>query len=213
MRFIAVIPATVAMLMAGAAAAQMGNPAGVEAGTPQAAPGTPAPHETNNTDRLFARLAATGGKAEVELGQLAQSKAADAAVKEFARMMVQDHGKANDKLMELAKAADIPLPAELDPDHRMLREKLERLSGEDFDIAYILAQIEDHQKTALLLEWEIGSGQDGPLQKFASETLPTVMGHLRKAQFAAARLTGQAPPEIAPRMSSMNDGASPKPRP
>jgi putative membrane protein len=212
MRFLAFIPAAAAVLIAAPSAAQMGNPGFFEAGTEQAAPGTPAPHETNNTDRLFARLAATGGKAEVELGQLAQQKAVDPSVKEFARMMIDDHSKANDKLAKLARAADIPLPAGLHPDQQAVREKLDKLSGADFDVAYILAQIEDHQKTVQLLQWEIGSGQDAPMQQFAAETLPIVLGHLRNAQFAASKLTGQTPPEIAPRMSSMNEEPRPAPR-
>ncbi|PAP99788.1 hypothetical protein CIT25_23255 [Mesorhizobium mediterraneum] len=33
-----------------------------------------------------------------------------------------------------------------------------------FDLAYISGQITDHQRTAQLLEWEIGSGQDTDLQ-------------------------------------------------
>jgi putative membrane protein len=205
MRLLAIIPAAAAILMAAPVPAQIGNPAGVEAGTQQAVPGTPAPHETNNTDQLFARLAAIGGKAEVDLGQLAQQKGTDPAVKEFARMMVQDHSKANDKLMELASAANIPLPTGFDPDHQALRDKHEKLSGADFDVAYMLGQIEEHQKTVLLLQWEIGSGQNAPLQKFAAETLSTVVAHLRRAQFIASELTGQTPPEIAPRMSSTSD--------
>jgi putative membrane protein len=209
MRILPFIPAMAAILVAGPAVAQIGNPAGVEAGTKQAAPGIPAPHETNNADRLFARLAATGGKAEVELGHLAEQKAAATSVKDFARMMVEDHSKANQKLAELAKTAGIPLPDGLDPDHQAVREKLEKLTGAEFDTAYILAQIVDHQKTVQLLQWEIGSGQDAPLQKFAAETLPIVLGHLRHAQFVASELTGQAPPEIAPRMSSRDNEQRP----
>jgi putative membrane protein len=195
---LAIIPAA-ALVCAVPAAGQIGNPAGVTPGSEQTAPGVPAPHETNVQDRLFARLAAAGGKAEVEIGQLARQKASSEAVKDFAGMMIQDHTKANDKLANLAQKADIPLPAGLDPDHQALRAKLEKLSGAEFDVNYILAQIEDHQKTAQLLEWEIGSGQNAPLQQFAAEVLPTVLGHLRRAQIVAAELTGQTPPEIASR--------------
>jgi putative membrane protein len=201
MRLFAIIPATAAVLIGGTAAAQMGNPAVVAPGTPQAAPGIPAPHETNNTDRLFARLAATGGKAEVDLGQLAAQKATATSVKQFAQMMVEDHSKANAKLAELAKA--IALPAGLDPDHQAVRDKLEKLAGAAFDAAYILAQIEDHQKTVQLLQWEIGSGQDAPLQKFAAETLPTVLRHLRHAELVAAERTGLTPREIDSRTTAM----------
>ena len=41
--------------------------------------------------------------AEVELGELAQERAQGEAVKEFARRMVEDHGKANDRLVSIAK--------------------------------------------------------------------------------------------------------------
>jgi putative membrane protein len=206
MRLIAILAAAAAMLAAEPAAAQLGNPAGVEAGSGKGGPGTPAPHETNNADRLFAQLAVTGGRAEVELARLAQQKGADAGVKDFAQMMIDDHGPANDKLAGLAKTAGIPLPSKLDPDHEAMRKHLEQLSGHDFDVDYTLAQIQDHQRTATLLEWEINSGQDAPLQKFAADTLPVVLGHLRSAQMLASKLTGQAPPEIERRVSSADEG-------
>lgn len=205
MRNFAIMPAALAFIPAAAllcanpAVGQIGNPAGVMPGSEQAAPGVPAPHETNVQDRLFTRLAAAGGKAEVEIGQLAQQKALRQGVKDFARMMIEDHTKANEKLANLAQGAGIPLPAGLDPDHLAMRAKLEKLSGADFEVNYMLAQIEDHQKTAQLLKWEIGSGQNALLQQFAAEVLPTVLGHLRRAQMLAAELTGQTPPEIASR--------------
>ena len=111
-------------LLATPAAAQIGNPAGVEPGTPQTSPGVPAPHYPNTQDRLFARLAAAGGMAEVDLGRLAQQKAHAAEVKEFARQMVEDHSKANMQLGSLANSANIPLPSEPDPDHKALRADL-----------------------------------------------------------------------------------------
>jgi predicted outer membrane protein len=43
------------------------------------------------------------GMAEVALGKLALTKTTNVAVKDFANMMVSDHGKANEKLMQLLK--------------------------------------------------------------------------------------------------------------
>ena len=40
------------------------------------------------------------------------------------------------------------------------RLNLEKLGGGQFDLAYVDGQVQDHQKTAQLLEREIGSGQD-----------------------------------------------------
>jgi putative membrane protein len=48
----------------------------------------------------------------------------------------------------------------------------------------------DHQQTAHLLEWEIGSGQDPRVGKFAIATLPTVLDHLEMAKQIEAHLTG-----------------------
>lgn len=183
-------------ITAAPAAAQMGNPAGFAPDTRMQEPGVPADHQTNNQDRLFAQLAAAGGLAEVDLAKLAATKAADARVKEFAQAMVDDHSDANSRLKALADAAKIPLPDTLDADHKAVRQKLDAVEGQAFDVAYIRSQIIAHQKTAQLLAWEIGSGEDAQLQQYSATTLPAVMKHLRMAQDIASALTGQASREI-----------------
>jgi putative membrane protein len=174
-------------------AAQTGNPAGVMPGTRERAPGVPAPRETNLQDRLFARLMAVGGKAEIDFGRLAQGKSENSAVKEFARRMVQDHSEANGRLEQLAGQAGIPLPADLDPDHKNMRAELDNATGRAFDLAYMEGQVVDHQKAAILLQWEIGQGQEAELQQYAAATLPTVLAHLDLAKNLLAQLTGQGP--------------------
>lgn len=188
------------MLLSGSAVAQIGNPAGMGVDTKMSKPGVPAPHQTNNQDRLFAQLITAGGLAEVEWGNLASGKAKADAVKQFAEMMVRDHKDANSKLKDLADAAKIPLPTGLDPDHQVVRDHLDKLNDEAFDVAYIKAQIVDHQKTAQLLAWEISLGEDGEMQRLAASMLPTVLDHLRRAQETNGMLTGAAvriPPVVA----------------
>ena len=182
----AVLPVSVVM-------AQIGNPAGMAPDTRFEAPGKPAPNQTNYQDRLFAKLTAAGGMAEVEFGNLAAEKAGNSGVKDFAQRMVEDHGKANDTLKGLADASKIPLPDELDPDHQRQRAELEKLEDAEFDLAYMRGQIVDHQKTVQLLIWEIGSGQDAEIQRFAAATLPTVLRHLEMARDLTAELTNQPP--------------------
>jgi putative membrane protein len=180
------------VLIATSAAAQMGNPGFWAANTQMAKPGQPAPHQVNNTDALFAQLAAAGGLAEVEFGKLAGQKTDGKEVKDFADRMVRDHSAANAKLKDLAEAAKIPLPDAITQDDAGVKNWLGSLKGAPFEIAYIKSQIVDHQKTAQLLEWEIDSGEDAALQRFAAETLPTVLDHLQLAQQIQARLTGAA---------------------
>jgi putative membrane protein len=196
MRLVAI--ALVLVALGGApVAAQIGNPAGMTANTPESAPGKPAPHEPNPTDRMFVYLAGTGGMAEVDLARAAERKAGSDAVRSFARALAQDHAKANAELAKLARQADMPVPAELDPDHKALRARLDALGGAEFDREYIQAQLVDHQKTVQILEWEINAGQDAELQRYASATLPTVLQHLAMAQALKAELTGAGPQGLA----------------
>ena len=184
MRLLATV-SSVVVLLAAPAWGQAGNPAGMTPGT--------GPHQPNNADRLFVRAAAIGGTAEVELGRLAERKGQSDAVKEFAWRMVEDHSKANDRLMTLAKEDGIPVPDELDQEHKAMRAQLEAMSGPEFDLAYLQGQVIDHQKMVQLLEYEIGSGQDVELKGFASEVLPVVLRHLRAAQDIQADTTAKAP--------------------
>lgn len=173
------------------ASAQIGNPAGWAPDTRLEAPGVPAPNQTNTQDRLFAQLFAAGGLAEVELGRFAAGKARSSTVKEFANRMVEDHTSANEKLSAIAEKSKIPLPTELSADHQRIREDLEK-QDEGFDLAYMRAQVVEHQKAAQLLTWQIGFGQDAELQRFSSATLPTVLEHLELARILTAELSGQA---------------------
>jgi putative membrane protein len=86
-------------------------------------------------DAKFAVAAANGGMAEVELGQLAQQKAANAKVKDFGAMMVNDHSKANDELKALAKSKGITLPVAIDTDEQKVKDDLSGKTGTDFDKA------------------------------------------------------------------------------
>jgi putative membrane protein len=113
-------------------------------------------------------------------------------VQDFGRRMVEDYGKANERLISIAKEAGILVPDELDQEHKAMRDRLLAMTGTEFDLAYIGGQVADHQKTAQLLEHEIGSGQQVDLKNFAAETLPVVLQHLRSAQELQAEMTGKA---------------------
>lgn len=191
------------------ALAQMGNPGGWAPTTQKSAPGMPAPHQTNAQDQLFAQLAVMGGMAEIAFGNLAGDKAQNRAVKDFARLMVEEHGTAGHELMRLAKLANVPAPDELDAEHQALRSELDAMRGVPFDIAYMRRQVVDHQKNVEIFMWEIASGEDGDLQRFASKTLPTLFAHLRMAQDITAQLTGQTARELPLQTSGLAHEADP----
>ena len=107
--------------------------------------------------------------AEVALGKMAAAKGSSDQVKSFGKMMVMDHGKANAELMAIAKTKNIMLPAGLDAEHQAKSDSLSKLSGKDFDLAYVNAMIEGHKKTLALMQSEAANGKDTDLKSFRSQ--------------------------------------------
>lgn len=170
-------------------AQQTANPGGMSPDTPGKEIAQPAPEGSNTQDKLFVRQAALGGQAEVELSKIAQKKASNESVREFANRMVEVHLKSNQQLLRTGRGLNPELPKNLDAEHQTVRNELQKASGQDFDIAYISAQIQDHQRTANLLQWHISTGQNEALKKYSMETLPEVMEHLEHAKQNFALLT------------------------
>ena len=123
-----------------------------------------------------------GGMAEVELGKLAAQKATRGDVKQFGQKMVDDHTKANDQLKQVASKENIPIPDALDSKHQSRIDKLSKLSGDDFDKAYVKDQVKDHQADVREFSLEAQNGTDPNIKAFASETLPTLQEHLQMAK-------------------------------
>ncbi|HEY6643798.1 DUF4142 domain-containing protein [Povalibacter sp.] len=171
----------------------MGNPAGMVADTPGVNVARPAPDHRNAQDQLFIRQFALGNRAEVELGKVAQKKAATPGVREFAQNMVSEHEKSGQELLRLNRSPAAEVPKELDPEHRHVAEELSSKSGAQFDADYLTAQVQDHQRAAGLLMWEISNGQNDALKRYATAQLPAVLAHLEKARDSLAQLANVPP--------------------
>ena len=121
-----------------------------------------------SSDTTFVKTAANVGIAEVELGNLAASKASSDQVKQFAQRMVTDHGKANDELKSVTQTKNITLPTDLDPKDKALKDRLSKLSGPSFDRAYMNAMLMDHRKDVNEFRRESKMGKRPPLMKWSS---------------------------------------------
>lgn len=139
-------------------------------------------------DAEFATKLANGGLAEVALGKLAESKTTNPQIKEFAGMMVMDHGKANEELIAIAKTKNITLPVAPDEEHQKKLNDLSTKTGKDFDTAYVDAMVDGHKKTVDLLEDASKNCKDSDLMALATKLLPTVKGHLAKIEAIKASL-------------------------
>jgi putative membrane protein len=133
-----------------------------------------------SADTAFAMKAAQGGMAEVQMGKLAAEKATNPDVKAFGQQMVDDHTKANDDLKSVAEKKGLTLPSDIDAHDHATYSKLEKLSGAEFDRAYVKDMVKDHEKDVKEFQKEANNGKDDDIKGFASQTLPVLQGHLDK---------------------------------
>ncbi|MDB5061541.1 MAG: hypothetical protein JWP67_1384 [Mucilaginibacter sp.] len=152
------------------------------AATGAAATGSATGIAVDEKDAKFATDVANAGMAEVALGKIAAEKATNPQVKDFANMMVTDHGKANEELMAIAKKKNITLPAAPDQEHQKKAADLSAKSGKEFDKDYVDAMVDGHKKAASLLEDGSKNCKDTELMAFATKTLPVVKAHLAKIE-------------------------------
>ena len=90
--------------------------------------------------------------------------------------------KANQELKALASEKKVALPAELDPKHQAMQEKLSKMKGETFDRAYMQHMVGAHQEAVKLFAAEAKSGKDTDTQGWAGKTLPILQQHLKMAK-------------------------------
>ena len=133
-------------------------------------------------DRDFVRDVSVANMAEIELGRMASERGANAAVKKFGQMMVDEHTKAGDKLKPIASQHNIPLATELDDKHRDLRDKLATLQGAEFDREYMDAMVDGHED---VLD-KLGSRVDkASLEEYKASVTDRVTGEKVKAEVDA----------------------------
>lgn len=177
------------------------TPASDTAAVGTAGEGANADADRNNVSagaRDWVNDRALAGMTEVRLGELASQKGMNADVKAFGKMMVSDHTKANDSLKQVATQHNIPLPAELDNEHRDKIDKFSKLTGAQFDREYMKTMVDDHENTIEALEDRLdkeGTDEnptymakkndnrvDAALNQWSATVIPTVHKHLTRAK-------------------------------
>jgi putative membrane protein len=153
-------------------------------------------------DQHFIKKAAEGGLAEVELGKLATEKASSDDVKKFGQRMVDDHSKANDELKQLASSKGVEVPTNLSAKDKATKDRLSKLSGEQFDKAYMNDMVKDHTQDVSEFKKESTSAKDPEVKNFASQTLPTLEDHLKQARSIAPKENKEARMEKKGKMAN-----------
>jgi putative membrane protein len=134
------------------------------------------------SDAHFAKAAAQGGMAEIQLGKLAADRGSNSVVKAFGERMVAQHGAAGDQLKAAAQQANIVLPATVSSKDQQIYDRLARLNGSDFDRAYADDMVRDHEQDLNEFQNEANNGKNSSIRAFAAQTVPMIQQHLNQAR-------------------------------
>lgn len=132
--------------------------------------------------KKFAKDAATGGMMEVQLGNVAMKNSATQSIKDFGKMMVDDHTKINDQLKDLASKKMIDLPSTVTSDQQKDIDNLSKKTGADFDKAYVKMMVDDHKKDISDFKKNGDKLTDSDFKTFIMNALPTLQKHLDAVQ-------------------------------
>jgi len=125
--------------------------------------------------------------AEIRMGERALKLASSDEVKSFARKMVNEHGKHRKELMSLAKNMRWDVETGMLKEHQDELDKLNKLSGKEFDIAYAKTMVMGHEKALKMYEKWAKDAENDKVRDMAKKTAEVVREHLDMAR----KLTGE----------------------
>ncbi|TCN29469.1 DUF4142 domain-containing protein [Sinorhizobium americanum] len=146
------------------------------------------------TDQQIAHIAYTAGVLDIEAAKQAIAMSKNKAVVEFAETMLRDHEAVNSQALDLVKKLNVT-PEDNDTSKALSqaaetkRQELAKLSGAEFDRAYVEHEVAYHKQVNGALETMlIPAAQNGELKSLLETGLKLFQGHQQHAEHVAAEL-------------------------
>jgi putative membrane protein len=173
--------------------------------------GAPGLRGRQMVDQKFLRTATEDGIADVKLGQLAVEKGGP-DVKTLAQKLVDDHTAINKELATVADSLGVLLPKKSNKDDQAEYDKLNGLTGKDFDTEYIVFITKAHRKKLHDFYMEASVAADPGLTAAVIQAMRTMHDHLGLIA-QVAKQDGIALPPRPPRPGGTPPGPPPPPPP
>ncbi len=136
-------------------------------------------------DKQFVRDAAEGGIADVKMGTLATQKGGSQDVKDLGQKMVDDHLAINKDMESVADSMGVMVPKKMSKDQQAEYEKLNALSGKDFDTEYVVYLAKTHYQDLHKFHMEASVAADTGLQAEVVKAMGTMHEHMGLIQKTA----------------------------
>jgi len=129
---------------------------------------------------------------EIQAGRLAQQQGSSDAVKRYGERLVRDHTDNDNKVMSVARSANITLMDTDETNRTMAREKgepeskdpladLKAKSGAEFDRAFAHKMHQGHSDLIRMVESAQNTAKNDSVRDFLKQTLPTLREHEKMA--------------------------------
>jgi len=140
------------------------------------------------TDAQIAAIVVTANQVDIDAGKLAQSRAQSPKVKEFGQRMVTDHSGVNQSAVALVTRLKVT-PEPNDTSKSLQKggddnlATLKKLSGAQFDQAYVDHEVTYHQAVLDALDQTlIPSARNAELKALLVKVRPAFVAHLEHAK-------------------------------
>ncbi|HJV87461.1 MAG TPA: DUF4142 domain-containing protein [Noviherbaspirillum sp.] len=158
------------------------------------AAGTSHAQSSAPNDAQIAAIVVAANSVDIDAGKLAEKKAHDKQVKEFAKRMVTDHTGVNKQATELVTKLHVT-PEENDTSKSLKdngakeREKLKGLKGKAFDKEYVDNEVTYHQAVLDAIDKTlIPNAKNDELKALLEKVRPAIDAHLQHAKQIQASL-------------------------
>jgi len=160
-------------------------------------------------DKQFLRSAVEGGIADVRLGQLAVAKGGP-DVKPLGQKMVDDHTAINKDMGTVADSLGVQSPKKMGKDDQAEYDKLNGLSGKDFDTEYVVFMTKVHRQKMRDFYMEASVAADPGLAAEVVKAMMVLRDHLQMITKVATQ-DGITLPPRPPRPGAPPSGPPPPP--
>ena len=155
------------------------------------------PAAVTQSEEEFMAKAAQANMTEIEVARIALQKSANDEVKEYANVIKSDHTSALEDLAELMEEKNVAQPRAIDARTQQDIDRMNNLTGGEFDREFINMMVTDHRKAIELFRDQQSSAQNRDVKKYVDKVLPNLEVHLDKAQRLQTKLFS-APPNRSP---------------
>jgi putative membrane protein len=172
--------------------------------TTQPAPASPSA-QTVRADSGFIGVVQASNTAELRLARIGRSRATNDDVKRFAEQMTSDHDELQQEWSALAVRNGVQLSPNPNQRLELQAARLERLSGNEFDRAFMSVMVQNHQEAVNTFQTRGQAAQSSEVRQLVSRSLPALQQHLTLARRVAGQVRADTTAIIAANDDRDND--------